>query len=160
MTLAENIRRIREEKKMTQKSVASLMGISQQAYGQYESGSREPKPETLGRIAAALGTTLNEITKETDSVPDDDGAMKNYIKSFVWGQGTQLMTQWDAFFKILHEIPHASELWCAFDKLNDAGRSIAVERVEELSLIPKYQRPAEPTQDAPNAPDDKEPAEK
>ena len=150
MTLAENIRRIREEKKMTQKGVASLMGISQQAYGQYESGSREPKPETLGRIAAALGTTLAEITRETDSVPDDDGAMKNYIQSFVLGQGTQLMTQWDAFFKILNEIPHASELWCAFDKLNEAGRSIAVERVEELSLISKYQRPAEDSQTAPD----------
>ena len=159
MTLAENIRRIREEKKMTQKSVASLMGISQQAYGQYESGSREPKPETLGRIAAALGTTLAEITRGTNSVPDDDGAMKNYVQSFVLGQGTQLMTQWDAFFKILNEIPHASELWCAFDKLNEIGQRIAVERVDELTQIPAYQRPTEPAQDVPSAPDDKEPAE-
>lgn len=47
-----------------------------------------------------------------------------------------------------------------FRTLNDNGQTVAVERVQELTQIPAYQRPAEPTQDAPSAPDDKEPAEK
>lgn len=47
-----------------------------------------------------------------------------------------------------------------FRTLNDNGQSVAVERVQELAQIPAYQRPAEPTQDVPSAPDDKDPAEK
>ena len=40
----------------------------------------------------------------------------------------------------------------AFSKLNTDGQSVAVERVEELTEIPKYQRtdsPPEPIQDPP-----------
>ena len=47
-----------------------------------------------------------------------------------------------------------------FRSLNDAGQTVAVDRVEELAQIPKYQRPADSPQDAPAGPDDKEPAEK
>lgn len=47
-----------------------------------------------------------------------------------------------------------------FRTLNDNGQSVAVERVQELAQIPAYQRPAEPTQDAPGGTDDKDPAEK
>lgn len=160
MSIAENIRRIREEKKMTQKNVASLMGISQQAYGQYESGSREPKPETLGRIAAALGTTLTEITKGTQYIPDKDEDMKNYVGDFVRGEGTQLMMQWDAFFKILNQIPFASELWCAFDKLNENGKKVAVERVKEMTELPRYQLNPATAQTAPDDVASKEPSNK
>ena len=46
-----------------------------------------------------------------------------------------------------------------FRTLNDNGQTVAVERVQELAQIPAYQRHAEPTQDAPSAPDDKDPAE-
>lgn len=63
MTLAERIKQIRDQKKMTQKEVASLMGISQQAYGQYESGTREPKKETIYRIADALGVSQFELLR-------------------------------------------------------------------------------------------------
>ena len=53
-----------------------------------------------------------------------------------------------------------SQLLSHFRTLNDNGQTVAVERVQELTQIPAYQRRAEPTQDAPSAPDDKEPAEK
>lgn len=47
-----------------------------------------------------------------------------------------------------------------FRTLNDNGQTVAVERVQELAQIPAYQRPAEPTQDAPGGTDDKDPAGK
>lgn len=61
MTLAEKIKLARTKSGMTQKEVASRMEISQQAYGQYESGKREPKPETVARIANALGVSVSEF---------------------------------------------------------------------------------------------------
>lgn len=47
-----------------------------------------------------------------------------------------------------------------FRSLNDDGQTVAVDRVEELAQIPKYQRPADSPQDAPAGLDDKEPTEK
>ncbi|MFQ9500009.1 MAG: hypothetical protein ACLR0Q_01940 [Faecalibacterium sp.] len=53
-----------------------------------------------------------------------------------------------------------SQLLSHFRTLNDNGQTVAVERVQELTQIPAYQRPAEDTQTAPTVPDDKGPAEK
>ena len=47
-----------------------------------------------------------------------------------------------------------------FRTLNDDGQTVAVDRVEELAQIPKYQRTTDTPQDAPAGPDDKIPAEK
>ena len=54
MGIGNNIRNIRKEKKMTLKQVADIMGCSPQLISQYESGKRNPKPETLIRITKAL----------------------------------------------------------------------------------------------------------
>ena len=142
MKLSEKIRQVREERGMTQKEVASLMGISQQAYGQYESGKREPKPETLGRIAAALNVSLNEITDETDIITDSN--MHLYIHSFVQGNTDQIQMELSSFYKILYQFPYAHDLWIAFQSLNNTGKSVAVERIQELSEIPRYQDPSSP----------------
>ena len=158
MTLAERIRQVREEKNMTQKAVAALMGISQQAYGQYESGSRVPKPETLGRIAAALDSTLIDITRDTDVITEENSS--SYIHDFVNGTWNQLISENAVLEKYANMNPELKSLLTAFDRLNDDGQTVAVDRVEELAQIPKYQRAQSAPQDAPAAPDDKEPAEK
>lgn len=138
MILAERIKKVREKKGMTQKEVASLMGISQQAYSQYESGKREPKPETLGRIAMALGSGLNEITEDTDVITDEN--MSAYIHSFTQGKFEQCIMEYAAFDKVLAQEPSAEKLWSAFLKLNEAGKAIAAERVQELTEISKYKK--------------------
>ena len=158
MTLAERIRQVREEKNMTQKAVAALMGISQQAYGQYESGSRVPKPETLGRIAAALDSTLIDITRDTDAITEENSS--SYIHDFVNGTWNQLILENAVLEKYADTNQELKNLLAAFDRLNDDGQGVAVDRVEELAQIPKYQRTADAPQDAQAGPDDKEPAEK
>lgn len=156
MTLAERIRQVREKKGMTQKEVASLMGISQQAYGQYESGNREPKPETLGRIAIALGSELNEITEDTDVITDEN--MHAYIHSFTRGKFEQCSMEYAAFYKVLEQEPYAAKLWNAFLQLNETGKAIAAERVQELTEIVKYQKKsfAQRSLSMPLAPDETE----
>ena len=161
MTLAEKLKQLREQRGMTQKQVAALMGISQQAYGQYESGMRLPKPETLGRIAAALDSTLEEITQCTDLAAYGVGDKSaSYMKDFISGAVAQWSSE-DAVLKKYDSInPKFSALSAAFDALNDNGQSVAVERVQELAQIPAYQRTTDGPQDAPSTPDDKEPTEK
>ena len=54
MAIGENIRKIRKEKKLTQKELGKLCGMSEAQIGQYENGLRNPKMETLKKIAKAL----------------------------------------------------------------------------------------------------------
>ena len=53
-----------------------------------------------------------------------------------------------------------SQLIYHFRTLNDNGQTVAVERVQELTQIPAYQRRADTAQSAPTVPDDKDTAEK
>lgn len=140
MTLAEKIRQVREEKHLTQKAVAASMGISQQAYGQYESGGRLPKPETLGRIAAALGCDVADLDETLAITPDE-------ILSGLLDIANRDET-------------NRKRMNAAYSKLNPEGRAKAAERVEELTEIARYQLDTDAPQDAPAGPDDKEPAEK
>ena len=56
MNIGENIRRIRTEKKITQKELGEkLGGISQQQIGRWENDKANPKKETIEKIAVALG---------------------------------------------------------------------------------------------------------
>ena len=118
------------------------MRISRKQYGQYESGKSEPKPETPARIAAALKVSLHEITDETDIITDSN--MHLYIRSFVQGNTDQIQMELSSFYKILYQFPYAHDLWIAFQSLNNTGKSVAVERIQELSEIPRYQDPSSP----------------
>ena len=48
------------------------------------------------------------------------------------------------------------ELLSCFRKLNDNGRIVAVEHLQELTEIARYQRPSDVTENAPGRADDKE----
>lgn len=60
-SFGDKLKKFRLSKNMTQKEVASAMGISQQAYGQYESGNRRPKIDTIVRIADALCVDIDSF---------------------------------------------------------------------------------------------------
>ena len=42
---------------LTQEELASAVGITQAALSRYENAMREPEPDVLARLAAALGVT-------------------------------------------------------------------------------------------------------
>lgn len=113
---AEEIGRyIREERKkkgLTQAVVAERAGIAVNSLRLYEAGKRFPNVEQLQRIA-------NAIDVDVFSLMDFDMAS-------------------DAIFDRMNI--SAKYLLAAFDQLNDEGQGKAVERVEELTEIPKYQK--------------------
>ena len=116
VTLAEKIKQIREKKGMTQKEVASLMGISQQAYGQYESGGRVPKTETVTRIAEALGVdyyTLDSESFATDKLSPTfvlDKRMREFIERQMAAEKTitlqSAQEEWEKLVPKLMKVNH------------------------------------------------------
>lgn len=71
MTIGERIRAARKEKLMTQKQLGEKCGMADSAIRKYESGSQNPKIETLQRIAAALDADV-AVLMGTDPVPQEE----------------------------------------------------------------------------------------
>lgn len=73
MSIGENIRRIRKDKKLTQKELGEkLEGISQQQIGQWENGNKIPKLETIRKIADALDVHLSDLIDDWNNLPKDE----------------------------------------------------------------------------------------
>ena len=72
MNIGIKLRTIRKNNKLTLKQLGELVGLSEQAIGQYERGDRNPSIDILNKIAAALGVTVNDLLEESES--------KNYVE--------------------------------------------------------------------------------
>ena len=71
VTVGDNIRKFRKQKKMTQKELGNKLGISQSAINQFENNKTAPKLTTIIKVADALdvlprdliGNNFNEFTE-------------------------------------------------------------------------------------------------
>jgi transcriptional regulator with XRE-family HTH domain len=55
------IRRLRKQKKLTQKELSDMLGIKQTTYSDWESGKTEPKINVLIRFAELYHTTTDKL---------------------------------------------------------------------------------------------------
>ena len=148
MNIGDTMRNIRKQKGMTLQQLADILGCSQQNISQYESGKRTPKLKTVQKIADALNVNVNDLLES----PLDDSSIYQVLKNvdysdspvsrnFINAQLTIQIHDWE-----LIDI----ELVKKFKQLNEIGKAIAIERIEELSEIPRY------TQKESNVPDKEE----
>lgn len=63
MPFAENVKRLRTEKGLTQQELANLVEISQPTLAQYEKGLKIPTIITAVALAKKLDTTCEELLK-------------------------------------------------------------------------------------------------
>lgn len=59
--LQENLKKLRTISKKTQDDIASYLGVTRQAYGNYENGVREPELDAVIKLADYYGVTLDEL---------------------------------------------------------------------------------------------------
>ena len=62
----ENLRKAREKKGITQQTLADQIYVTRQAVSRWEGGSRYPDLMTAKKLAALLGTTLDELVRDDD----------------------------------------------------------------------------------------------
>ena len=135
MTIGERIQKARKAAKLSQKELGEKLGVSASMIGQYENNLRNPKTETLFRIAEALNVNPKELGHDHTFFFSDYAFLDSKEDLVKMQQGSYLMGT---------EVPLIS----AFRKLNDDGKKKAVERVEELTEIQKYQARKEEISDA------------
>ncbi len=61
MAFKEMLKQLRTQKGLTQKQLAEITNLSQNAISMYESGRREPDMRTLSALAQALDSDMNHL---------------------------------------------------------------------------------------------------
>ena len=59
-----NLKRLRQDRNLTQQKLADILGVSRSAIGMYEGGEREPDFETLEVIADFFNVRLDELISD------------------------------------------------------------------------------------------------
>lgn len=146
-SIGRRIKEARQEKNLTQKQLASLLGVATGTIQQYELGKRQPRYEQLIAIADALDigffklldpdieTTLNsaieqQIHKEHNSIVEAIKAEWGITGSFVIVEVKD-----DKDEKIHHLLGSVA-------RLNQEGFQKASIYIDDLAGNPKYQRKA------------------
>ncbi|WP_449456576.1 helix-turn-helix transcriptional regulator [Streptococcus suis] len=76
--LKEKLKQARRNASLTQKEVAEIMGISQQQYARWEQGQRNPKHETLEKLAEIFGITVDALKGRDDGLEDIIDTLRRY----------------------------------------------------------------------------------
>ena len=64
--LAENLKRLRNNKGLSKRTVARDLGVHDSTYGKYELGHREPDLETTQKLANYFNVTVDELLGRVD----------------------------------------------------------------------------------------------
>lgn len=151
-SVGSRIRKEREAAGITQAELASRIGTVSSMIGQWENSNRNPKSAVLEKIAAALNISVDRLLYDsvikTEVLPGrawviqiDDPSIDNYIyrieasdpEAFAYVQNVMANVVGD-----IQQFTPEARLTTAFNQLNEEGRAIAIQRIEELAKIPDY----------------------
>lgn len=155
MHTGELIRQARITIGITQAELAKRLNVTPQAISQYERGVKNPKPATLKKIAAALGVEWYELI--SNSQDEQAEIAKEQMKQAIGRVSTAITGSCkfeisddfiqDALKKVATisiPVPYnptrLEKIIKDYGNLNDEGQQVAVERVHELTEIPRYKR--------------------
>ncbi len=125
MTVGEKIKQYRKERKLTQKKLGELAGSSEAMIRQYELGLRNPKIETIEKIADALSVKVLDIMGFTYFDENFDPERRS--------KEVQLIEDLELYFG-----KPSVELLQNFMRLNDVGRKKVIEYSDDLAFLPIY----------------------
>lgn len=163
---------LRIDRSLTQKELAKELHVKEQNIVDLENGEREPYFHVAERIADYFGTSLlylyhgnRKYKKGIDNNDKEAMAQENAIKSaprFTDYTNGKEMLDYPLPYKIPKftdvstsfedaiaeaEAVELKRLQAAYKRLNRKGKTKAVERIEELTEIPRYTKPDTPPQE-------------
>ena len=81
--LASRLRRLRDERRLSQDELGTRAGLTQGGISLYESGSRAPNAEILQKLASALGVSVAYIIEGTEAEsPLSDPEIEILVRDF------------------------------------------------------------------------------
>ncbi len=96
LMFTERLKSLRLEKKLTQKEIAQKLNISQQAYGQWETGKLNPKKETIQMFADFFNVSNDYLLGTTDK---KDEELQILLRGTLEGLNDEQKQQFEIDFK-------------------------------------------------------------
>lgn len=94
MNFGQRLRKLRENKKITQKELSKILNVSESAIGMYERGEREPNFETVDKIANFFNVPTDYLLGRTDDpTPPGQAADDDEDEHFFFSDGGENWTE-------------------------------------------------------------------
>lgn len=137
--LADQLKLLRRKANLTQQQVADLLKIPRGTYTHYEIGKREPNLETLQKLAALFGVTIDyliydEIYHFTSSLELRES------RSELKDKMLQLYYQDQIDSKYLREFEHIIEGYSELTRRIEPWEEV-IEQAEEYGISPRELKP-------------------
>ncbi len=116
MNLGSNIQKYRKKAGLTQKELAEILDVAVGTIQQYELGKRQPRLETIDKIASALGVSPYEMIGEEYA----------YMK---YPNLKEIDIENKAFVKYLNSLGYL---------VNDISEPVIVKKADIIDQIPEY----------------------
>ena len=153
MTTGQRIKAARKGAKMTQAELAEKLGIPYQSVSQWERDTRNPKYETLKKIADAIGvewytlvppeeSTRMVLEHTNDLISQEENQGKSYVKT--WPPEPAFPSAEDKHMAGLMELYYHGVVRWAEDKLFSENESITI-KMHFSELFLKYKQLIERT---------------
>ena len=125
MTFGENLETILEEKGLNMHKLAEISGVSYNTiYSLVKRNSNKVSYSVLSKLAYALNL------KPHDLLTDEEDTLRAALREYN-----------DVLKKEKQKIDRREKaVMTAFRKLNEDGQDVAIDRVKELTEIPRYQK--------------------
>lgn len=127
MAVGERIKQARKKAGLTQQELANALGVKYQMIGQYENGKRNPKLQTILKIAQALEVGLFDLISEEEYETLLDLRVKERIQNELDSGKIRIIES------------DEQRLVNSFSKLNKAGKDKVIEYTEDLAGNLEYQ---------------------
>ena len=165
MSIGENIKKIRVDAGLTQKELGERLGITSQSIAQWETGRREPKYQSMVKIADALNVPVSSLYGISEDNQYKQDAIKQALDLYVQDDGridTKAFSEnLDYEYGVMSDADIAYvngeieklclktfDIWSEdelrtlmngyFSGLNRFGQIEAIRRVQELICMKKY----------------------
>lgn len=156
------LKRLREEKGITQKEIAKILGISQAAYSLYEKGQREPKYEMLEKMADFFNVSVGFLVSGrkdyiyyVSKIPNYDEFFKPLNEKFYFYTEDEVVNNGNTLLKgepqVKKELEILKQLFKSISNLNEEGQRKVKEYVDDLSANPKYLKDEDPDKNTDNS---------
>ena len=117
MSIAENIKKLRERYGLTQADLGEIAGVSDKAVSTWENGTAEPRMGAVQKIAEHFGITKGSIVDDAPASPSADHS----------GSASSLSPDDQLLLSLFHD-------------LNDDGQQIVLDTVRGLIASGHYKK--------------------
>lgn len=129
---AKRLKKLREDKGLTQQDLADIVGTTNKAISTWEQGIKVPRQPRVEKLADYFNVTTDYLLGRTD--------IKQWNEWDEKCNTDDIRNQSHILETMQRIMPDVYELLMEYNDLNEDGKKEAILRVRELGFLPQYKK--------------------